>query len=572
MTNAETVNFQSLHMVRLELAITLEQASRDLELYGADRAERQYLDSCRAALTQLAGVFKLLGFAGANLLADDLSATAGLLPAAEGERAERLLELCGRSLFVLNRYLEHIQQSERALPLVLIPYINDLRKLRVEPLLPESHFLTGAFKSVPRPPEVDPIVVSEAEFYPLVARLRHMYQLGLLGVLRDNQIPASLNLMRRALLRLQRLGNDKPMASLWWLGNLAIDALLVAEMELLDSRKFALSRIDRLIRQVQKGGPAAFDSPPAKTLLKELYFIYALAGRDSPALRRLQGSFDTEPLTFDEVLLKRERRALRGPNAHTLAALVRELRTEITAVKVLLENAAQADRTLEDAAGLNATLHQVAETLSLVGMLGPAALLKGALATSGNWRNKEPIAEPELDQLAKALLFTESAVTAVEFARVSREELEDVSEAGQNQIIAHSELARAEQIVLQECEAGVALVKRALTSYSESNFDLSHIRNIGRTLETVRGGLWILGRRRAAALLQNCVGFVEGVLLESDRPAALKELLETFADAVISIEYYLNTAKIAERLDDSVLEVAEESLAALGFAPAQHGD
>lgn len=559
-------------MVRQELATTLEQASRDLELYGADRKERHCLESCRVAAGQLAGVFKLLGFTGANLLAEDLSSTLVLLPAAESDRAERLLELCGRSLFVLNRYLEHIQQSERALPLLLIPYINDLRKLRGEPLLPESHFLAGAFKSVPRPPEVEPIAVSEAEFYPLVARLRHMYQLGLLGILRDLQVPASLNLMRRALLRLQRLGNDKPLASLWWLGNLAVDALLSAEMELLDSRKFALSRIDRIIRQVQKGGPGAFDSPPAKSLLKELYFIYALAGRDSAMLRRLQGSFDTSPLDYDESLLKRERRALRGPNAHTVAALVRELRTEITAVKVVLEAAAQVDRTLEDAPGLNLTLHQVAETLSLVGMLGPAALLREALAVSANWRNKQPIDEADLDQLAKALLFVESAVTAVEFSRVSREALEDTSEAGQNQIIAHSELARAEQIVLQECEAGVALVKRALTSYAESNFDLSHIRNIGKTLETVRGGLWALGRRRAAALLQNCVGFVEGVLLESDKPAALKELLETFADAVISIEYYLNTAKVAERLDDSVLEVAEESLAALGFAPTRDGD
>jgi hypothetical protein len=81
----------------------------------------------------------------------------------------------------------------------------------------------------------------------------------------------------------------------------------------------------------------------------------------------------------------------------------------------------------------------------------------------------------------------------------------------------------------------------------------------------VRGGLVMLKRPRAASVVQRCADFVDQVLMSGDHPPALKELLETFADAIISVEYFLDTGNTAARLDDSVLQVAEESLAALGY-------
>jgi hypothetical protein len=53
--------------------------------------------------------------------------------------------------------------------------------------------------------------------------------------------------------------------------------------------------------------------------------------------------------------------------------------------------------------------------------------------------------------------------------------------------------------------------------------------------------------------------------LQNDQPAALQQLLETFADAVIGLEYYLDAIKSDKNASDAVLEIAEESLQALGF-------
>lgn len=220
---------------------------------------------------------------------------------------------------------------------------------------------------------------------------------------------------------------------------------------------------------------------------------------------------------------------------------------------------------IDDVAGMTSTLNKIAETMGVVGLVGPSSILKDEIKKVDLWRNEQVIPEGELDRCAKVMLYMESAVNALEFDKLSAETLTNTSEESQNQIIAHSELAQAERIVLQECESGISLTKRAITAYSESNFDSGHISNISKTLNSVRGGLMMLKRPRAASVVQRCADFVDNVLMQGDHPPALKELLETFADAIISVEYFLDTGNTAARLDDSVLQVAEESLAALGY-------
>lgn len=566
---ADSLSFQSLHVVRDELVSTIEQAARDLEVYVTSFEEVKSLEASVASIRQILGIFKLLELKGASMLAEELLITARIIKPGEQDRsAERNLELVSNTFFVLSRYLEYVSQAERKIPVLLIPYINELRKFRREPVLPESFFFNVSIKNSINPPAVDPISVTDEEFRPLLVRLRHMYQLGLLAVLRNKQVPASLGLMRRALIRMQRLGNDKPLASLWWLANLAVDCMICQKMEVIEPRKMLLSRIDRIIRQVQKGGKSAYQAAAPKGLIKELLYIIVISGQDNEQVKRIRQTFEIRSVPYLEKQLIVERQALKGPSAHTLKALVRELRTEINNLKKVLETAAQGMQIIDDVEGFKGTLQKIAKTLSLVGMVGPSSILKEEISLVDGWESNVEVSEEDLDHIAKIVLYVESAVGAIEFSKFSSEQLKDTTEANQNQVIATSELSQAERIVMQECEAGLLLTKRAITSYSESSFDSGHIRNIAKTLSAVRGGFYMLGRERAARAMGSCVAFVEEVLMGEDLPAALKELLETFADAIIAVEYYLDSASTPERLDDSVLQVAEESLAALGYPVA----
>lgn len=566
MITADSASFQSLNVIRDELVATIEQAARDLEVYVAEGGEEQSLKACIGGIKQILGIMRLLEFKGASLLAEELlTAAQSMTTDLSAPSFEKQLELVSNTFFVLSRYLEYVQQAERKLPVLLIPYINELRKFRREPVLPESHYFQVNISSLPRVPACDPISVDDAEFGPLLVRLRHMYQLGLLGVLRGQQQKAALGLMRRALVRLQRLGQDKPLAVLWWAANVAIECLISEDMELIEPRKMLLSRIDRVIRQVQKGGRAAYQAAAPKGLIKELLYIVLLSGAKNEQVERMQQAFGVRPLPYNDRVLARERQTLRGPSAHTISSLVRVLKIEIDNIKKVLETAAQGSQMIDDVEGLQESLHKIAETMAVTGLLGPSSILKREITEVLQWQNYKALAEEELQRCAKIMLYIESAVNALEFDALGKDSLESTSEESQNQVIASNELAQAERIVLQECESGILLTKRAITAYSESNFDASHISNIVKILSTVRGGFQMLKCERAAGVIGQCVAFVEQVLLRSNTPPALKELLETFADAIISVEYYLDTSSSAARLDASALQVAEESLAALGF-------
>ncbi|HMW48779.1 MAG TPA: CDP-diacylglycerol--glycerol-3-phosphate 3-phosphatidyltransferase [Cellvibrionaceae bacterium] len=567
MNTADSVNLQTLNMVRNELVATIEQAARDLELFFSGSQEGDPLKSCIDAVKQIIGILKLLQFRGASLLAEELYLALQDVNVIQPKQSDKRLEQVSNSFFVMTRYLEYVQQSERKLPVLLVPYINELRKVRKEPVLPESHFFSINLNYTPALPAFEPITVSDKEFRPLLSRLRHMYQLGLLGVLRNRQVQPSLGLMRRALIRLQRLGGkDKPLTLLWWLANLTIVAMVRQNMEMIESRKMLLSRIDRVIRQVQKGGPAAYAAAPPRGLVKELMYLLVLSGQESDTIKALQRGYGIAPLDMNDKHLARERQALRGPSVHTVNSLSRVLQIEITNTKNVLELASVSGYLIDDLPGLQETLNKIAETLGVVGLTGPSLVLKGILPMVGNWAGAGNRAnEKDLEELAKILLYLESAAASLERTRMSDESLATASEQAQKQVVALTELAQAERIVVQESEAGLSLTKRAITAFSESGFDLSHIRNISKTLESVWGAMVMLEQKRAAAALHCCIQFVDEVLLGPEQPDVLKELLETFADVIISIEYFLDTAPTIAKLDNSVLQVAEDSLAALGY-------
>ncbi len=75
-----------------------------------------------------------------------------------------------------------------------------------------------------------------------------------------------------------------------------------------------------------------------------------------------------------------------------------------------------------------------------------------------------------------------------------------------------------------------------------------------------------MNMQRAAKVTESCVQFVDTKLIRADASGAIQQLMETFADAVMSIEYFLEAYIAVHKQDNSILEIAEESVSALGFS------
>jgi hypothetical protein len=68
---------------------------------------------------------------------------------------------------------------------------------------------------------------------------------------------------------------------------------------------------------------------------------------------------------------------------------------------------------------------------------------------------------------------------------------------------------------------------------------------------------------RASTIIGHCISFIDEELLKQEKHEVA--LLETLADALISLEYYLGQLEVRKDADDAVLKIADDSLAALGY-------
>ncbi|MDX1474624.1 MAG: chemotaxis protein, partial [Reinekea sp.] len=121
-----------------------------------------------------------------------------------------------------------------------------------------------------------------------------------------------------------------------------------------------------------------------------------------------------------------------------------------------------------------------------------------------------------------------------------------------------AQVHEARVVLIDESESGLALAKRAISAYMDSNGDKLHLSNVVATLHGVRGALVFLNSEQAASIVARAIAFVQRDLLES---AALIDSgqLELFADALSSLEFYLEGLLSGnENLD--ILKLALHSL------------
>ena len=566
MSANEALNIASLKMVHDELLATIEQSALRLEQFSTDRSNGELLQSCIEGIKQIRGTLSLIQLRGVDLLADELLEHINEITLGEDPTTNKRLDLLTAAFFMLPRYLEFCLQTSRSMALLLIPHINELRQARRAPLLPESYYYPVEPHKIQRATAGQPTAPQE-DISILVRRLRHMYQAGLLKVLQSHQIKPSFGMMCRALERLESVCGATPLGNLWWLANASLAAISEENLRITKSRKMLFSGLDREIKRLQFEGRAVFNREPDPAMVKELLYLLALSKSTSEKSKAVMAAYGMRALSFSDKELAREMEFLKGPSVNTINSMVAVLTDELHSTKNILERAAQGgSELLAESPELVDTLKKVADILAIVGLVSPSNGLKQEIEKIQRWQmSGEPVNPHELIGVADTLLYVESTIAGLGKSNLSDEKLAQINALSRDDVMANNQIAEAEKLVLDEVESGLAMVKRALSAFSESNYDKGHIANISATLDSVRGGMFVLGLPRAAKVIAGCMQFIDEALLDNEQPAAIQHMLETFADAIISLEYYLDNLKADKNADTDVLRIAEESLEALGY-------
>ncbi len=564
-----SINLNSLQMIREEVVNTIEQSAVDFEAYMADQDSVEHIQDSAAGMAQVGGTFRMLEYPGAALLADETATLINYIASLENTPGDNIINALTNAFFMLPRYIEFIMMRQSALPILIIPTVNELRIAGKQSLLPEYHFYS--MKGTTLATGLEPVGSSEVgELLSSIGRLRHMYQTGLLGVINQKR-PGThyYQLMARSISRAVGMMGAHEQQPAWRLASAVLECFAAGTLELTINRKRILANIEKMLRQVVSKGEHGLNQAMPDSVITDLLFLLMLSPHHTPevdAVRQAYSLNDTPDL--DDKELVRQRELMHGPGQDAIESVSRLLKEELHQAKDVLEISSQNNMIdSDDYATLQSTLERIADTLMILNLTGPQQTLKLQLEKVALWSDKKADLETaDFLEVADTVLFIENSLSVLERGKISLDEINEGNEHTRNKIVAGSYLAETEKLVIAEAEAGIALAKRAITSYVDSNFDAAHVANVVVTLDTVRGGLQMLNYNRAAAVLKSSSAFVESHMKQTDAGNQRHQLLETLADALISLEYYLNEISVGQTANDKILEVAEESLAALGFA------
>ncbi|WP_317928728.1 hypothetical protein [Halioxenophilus sp. WMMB6] len=555
-----------MKLVRDELLTTIETSARDIEDFFGSSSDGSKLQASIEGLQQITGTLAMIQLSGPHQLAASILEVAQDITPGDKTVAEGTLQSLTNAFFVLPRYLEFLENTKTDHPELLLPWINELRACCGKSALPDSHF----FKIVRYPASVANLTWIKAssqqsgDLKAAATRLRHMYQIGLVALLQNKPVKPPLKMMSIALERLTGLYSKRPVGVLFAAGELAIKASLSGRAELSMSRRKLLMLVEKLIRTLIKTDVDASKTVPPKQLYNEFVYWCAIspisAGTDQK-INKLLTEFGISRANYTDKQLQKEAEILSGPSLNTIQSVISVFEEEIESAKRMLELSAQAQSTA-DFDTLVDLLKKLADILAVIGLTKPSIRLKEqAKVISGLHATGGQPDRAVLSEVADAFLQIESSVVLFKNqAGYQSGETQDADVA-----IADRQLAEAELIVLQEAETGLLMVKRALSAFAESNYDTGHIRNVAKTLGTIKGGMTLLHRQRCAQVLALAEKFIEEELLGEDHPAVLQQLLETFADCIVSLEYYVTALQSDKNTDDSILQIAETSLSSLGL-------
>ena len=561
------INTSSFALVETELNNTVQQATNVFETFLAERHDLQLLEHCETDLRQIGGTLRLIEIRGAALIADEMRALCHSVLNNTEALPDAQLNALSTAFFVLPRYLEFVQSRAEDIPILAITHANELRAAHRQLLLPDSYFIADPQFLFSRDSRL--VLRSErladAEFQTLLKRVRQAYQRGLLGLLRDAQVEMQLTLIARALRKLCSALSGGPEQRFWLLATAVIEAFLNKGLELNPRRKRVLSALDSQLRRLAAGKPSD------EVLENELLFLLRLSAWQEGLGGKLLRAIGASPAELDDVELQRLRQQMLGLSYDTVSSVLNELRGELRHAKDILELLAQHGRSDdEEIRPLSELLQQGADVLLVLNLPSLADVLTSHSNTLLGFVGKDLSRHrDELEALAETLLFIESSLAQIDRRKLNYDELNALSIDKRDSISADNQVSEATAIALNEAKSAIGLVKRAIAAYIDSGFDASHIANAPSSLNTVRGAFQILKMRRLASVAVSAVAFMQAFVSRGDiDPTRDTQALETLADAMISMEYYLGEMERRHLPDDNILGIAEEALEQLGYPVA----
>jgi chemosensory pili system protein ChpA (sensor histidine kinase/response regulator) len=557
---------QTLHTVAREISVALADGRAALEAHVEQPGNVDLLERCRHELHQVQGVLRLLEIYGAALLAEEMEQVARYLIGLGTERKnqDEALDALMRSMVQLPGYLERVLAGGRDLALVLLPLLNDLRAVRGSALLSEGTLLLLNLKSdrqaqpaAPAPGE-PPLSVGQ-----WARRLRARFQTGLIGWIRGERIEQNLEIMAAVATRLEQVAATQPVFQLWWVVGALIESLRENGVDGSISVKRLLGLADREMKRLFDQGEARYAQHPPVELLNNVLYYIARSSSGGPRVAAVRASFRLNELLPVDESIEQERENLSAPSIklmHTVAAAIRE---DLSKVKDVMDiYVRRGGGQVEELVPQVALLKKIGDTLGVLGLGGLRGRVQEATAKlEGIIAGTEANSESALVQVAAGLIKVEDHLDDDLVGLIlPRSKIAGDAEAPDQ------DFQQVQGAVLRECVVNLARIKEYVAQNVSGTLDAAGFDNWPELMRGINAGLLMLGKSRAVEIIEEITTHLKRVMQPGGTSLA-PEYLDRLADAIVSLEYYIETLQAGRSDPWYMLDNARACLDALKRAP-----
>ena len=559
--------FTGLEWLVGEIENSLNAAFNELETFTQNTGDETKIRFCIGHLHQINGPFKILECEGCILLVEEMEALTQAIIDKKVSNINEACEILVQAIVKLPIYLRQLLSTREDRPETLIRLLNDLRAAQGRALVSEGILFAPDLSAFEQAVENRIKVDSNPATADLIRRLRQVYQLSLIKVIKQQDQAANFANLKKVLQRMREISKGSWQEKLWHIAGQALSLTAAGEIGFSIALKKLFRALDSQLKNQANDIASGEPGTPDIGLLKNLLYYLTTSKPGTEPLQTIWREYKLADAFPSGTIDPDHGRLIPQYDSLVVRSLVAAIQGELATVRSALERfSLEGGLSADEVRESLPIVANMADSLALVGQrkLRDAASrldkklraifsVEGSSPAKGSGINDEAVAEAVQDLAEIELALNTWAASPDKFSGTV-----DLDRQ-QNQF----EFDSASQALLAESRTGIERIKEAVVAFINSHWDMQLLTQVPGMFKELQGALRIIGLTRAASVVAGCAEYVENMIAEEQQQVEWRAL-DTFADAITIVEYYLEQFHVdTGAQQEDVLKAAEESIHAL---------
>ena len=369
--------------------------------------------------------------------------------------------------------------------------------------------------------------------------MRPAFQTALLGWIRGADLDRNLNELLRVSTNLERAAGTDQVKQLWSVLTAVLTAIGSGGLEATVTLKRLIGQADRQLKRLIDSGESSFMTAPPVDLLNSLLYYVARADTNDAKVQAVRETYGLSDVLPGEEQIEKAREGLAGPSVKLMRTVAAAIKEDLGAVKDALDIFVRTGmQQIDKLAPQLEMLKKISDTLGVLGLEKAREQIQAQTQQLRTFAaSNKAVDRGTLEKTAAVLLDVEDTLDRELVRAVVPGEGEAPAEGDAE---SDKQQRHVTQAVMGECIVNLAKVKEAVVQLVDHPGDARVLDQVKPQLRGITAGLLMLSKTKAVKVVER-IGEVIATRLAPSSAKLKPDHLERLADAIVSVEYYMET-------------------------------